>query len=166
MKISLCTVSMFWNGTNITTIPTFIYHDELTDSHSAFTDPFAPGHLVCRSATPLLMHWSRSADESRLSDQEFSLPFIHTRRGREIHRPPIYSRLSQNPDSPITISNPATESEWNGLWRCNEFDRPEILYVALYARVPGKPSYLRGRGFCEDSPPNVTLCFRLWCYNT
>ena len=53
----LLTVIMRWNGTDITGIPTLIYHDELLFSNGPITDPFGPGRLICEIQEDTPVTW-------------------------------------------------------------------------------------------------------------
>ena len=129
---------MTWNGTDITNIPTFIYHDELTDN-LFFTDPNGPGSLVCTSVGLRNVLWAYPTDDSNIGILiDNSQNFVHSRLGGE-SLPPIRSRLSRNPNNPITT--PRTDERANGLWRCSEQYVGSVLHVGIYARVPGEFSY-------------------------
>ena len=123
---------MTWNGTDITGVPTLIYHDELLSYNGPNNHPDAPGRLLCISRTPRPIYWSYPTDASRIPLLDTSDNFFHRRGGSN----PVLSRLSRNSENPITT--PRTDQRANGLWRCNENNGP-TLYVGLYARVPGEP---------------------------
>ena len=126
---------MTWNGTNITNIPTFIYHDELTDEDiSNKTDINGPGILVCTSVALRDISWAHPTYSSSIDLTDNTQNFLHSRLG-SVSAPPIHSLLSRNPDNPIVT--PRTDEPANGLWRCSESSGP-VLHVGIYARVPGE----------------------------
>ncbi len=119
---------MWWNGTEITGIPTLIYHDELVISTSIVTDPNGPGHLICRSETQEVVDWLDVHDNSVTT--ETSGNFFQQRMtttGLAL------SRLSQN----IPFSLPIVRDvRTSGLWACGTSN--SLQYVGLYARLLGK----------------------------
>ena len=121
-------LSMTWNGTDITGLPTLIYHDELITSTGPITYPYGPGRLVCRldNEEATQVQWFH-ANGNRVTTQTNG-NFIQTRSSG----PPIISRLSMN----IPISSPRTDSLTNGLWFCRANNK--TLYVGLYSRIPGE----------------------------
>ena len=126
---------MTWNGTDISDVPTFIYHDELTDK-PGFNES---GTLLCISRVPSGVFWSY-ADNRGIVLSDRSQNFLHLQSGN-LSDPPIQARLSRNPSNPITT--PRTDRRANGLWRCFEHKGPTyiigpLFYVGLYARVPGE----------------------------
>ena len=127
---------MTWNGTVINNVPTFIYHDELTNSRT-YTDSKEPGYLVCTSTAIMEIRWSYPTDASVISAGDFSQNFFHYRVGR-FHNPPLRARLQINPFNHIRA--PRTDARANGLWRCHELSGP-TLHVGIYARVPGELPY-------------------------
>ena len=58
---------MTWNGTDITGVPTFIYHDELVTGTTPISDPNGPGRLICRSSSSIEIHWAFVRNGYRVS---------------------------------------------------------------------------------------------------
>lgn len=124
---------MMWNGTVITSdTPTLIFHDELFSSTGPITNSIGPGRLICTSQTPSIVYWAYTTSNSRITAGDTTDNFFHQREGTD----PVVSRLSLNPDNPITTTQ-ATDQRINGLWRCNEDNWPTI-YVGIYARAQGQ----------------------------
>ena len=126
---------MTWNGTDISDVPTLIYHDELTDK-PGFD---GSGTLLCTSRRSLSVSWSYP-DNIEIGLSDSSQSFLHLQSGN-LGDPPIRARLSRNPSNPITT--PRTDRRANGLWRCFQHKGPKYslgspIHVAIYARVPGE----------------------------
>ena len=122
---------MMWNGTDITRIPTFIYHDELLTGTGPISF-FVPGTLVCYSTNMIRIEWefvenghyvsTSTTGENQNFFQRITVGTIAS-----------FSRLS----TLGSITTPSTDPALNGLWRCGPDGGP-TLHVGLYGRVQGK----------------------------
>ena len=127
-----------WNGTDITGIPTLIYHDELiTSIDNLITDPNGAGSLICSSVNETVLYWITTNNFNALRPAYTSGYFKQTREHRG-SAPPSLTQLSlclPLPDPPLM------SSDLNGLWSCRDFAIPgENLgpHVGVYSRAPGK----------------------------
>ena len=119
---------MRWNGTDITGVPTLIYHDELiTSTDNVITDPDGEGSLICSSVAQTTVSWMsiRGSNATTQSNGNFK----QTRAAG----PPSLSQLTLGSD-PITT--PRTDTVSNGLWSCCA--NGAHLYVGLYGRIASK----------------------------
>ena len=116
---------MRWNGTDITGVPTFIYHDELLliSKDSMITNPDENGSLICT-----ITRWFVTGGKPVTTG--FNGNFIQ----REVAGPPTLFQVALNSLHPITT--PRTNATTNGLWFC----RTSVtrLYVGLYGRAQGE----------------------------
>ena len=120
---------MRWNGTDITGVPTFIYHDELlTTNDSMITDPDGQGSLICRFEMQTTVYWSVVHGDPVSNATNGN--FIQTRATG----PPSLSRVALNSIRPITT--PRTDDFTNGLWFCSA--NGMRLHVGLYGRAQGE----------------------------
>ncbi len=130
---------MRWNGTDITGVPTFIYHDELLFQTGVLTDINAPGRLVCVFPTETTVTWER-VDGSSISSSTRDRDEFFQRR--QTSAPPSVSRLTTTQH--FSRTTPLTDSRFNGLWTCRANAVPaDRLHVGLYARAEGEPNYSR-----------------------
>ena len=123
---------MRWNGSDITGIPTFIFHDELVDGLDQLSSPpttpevDGPGRLVCRSETQATINWLLAN----------GVPVTTSSNGNFVQRrfstgAPSYSRMGIGvPLDPIFVR---TDDVTNGLFSCNASGMT-TLYVGLYGR--------------------------------
>ena len=118
---------MRWNGTDITGVPTFIYHDELiagTPGANLAPDPDGPGVLSCTSASgTTTVNWN-SID--RAIDPTITTGNILLRIGT------MRSQLLQNAYNPFPTGG-RQETLFNGLWSCMPLNGAR-LHVGLYFR--------------------------------
>ena len=124
IRIVFLIVTMRWNGTDITGIPTFIYHDELATSIGNITDPNGQGSLICSSVAQTTIVWKRV--------DEVNVNFHNKGSFQQIGSP----NLSQLALGNGFNSTPRIESFINGLWCCTTSGAR--LHVGIYTRVPGK----------------------------
>ena len=119
---------MLWNGTNITGVPTLIYHDELYPNDREY-DPNGPGSLTCRVEGPLV-RWFMTDGNFPGND------FTTIRRNTQNLS---WARLARVP-SLLTAVEAAENPIYNGLMICrdNSDTRNTHYHVGLYARDPGK----------------------------
>ncbi len=120
---------MRWNGTDITGIPTMIYHDELiTSQDDAIADPDGSGSLICSFVAWLDIDWFGVTDAAG----DITTGNGGNFKQRKERGPPSLSQLIQsNP-----VSNPRGDDNTNGLWYCS-ISGMTPLYVGLYSRIPG-----------------------------
>ena len=122
-----------WNNTDITGIPTFIFHDELITGFPDTTlpsDSDGPGVLSCSSAsgtTTIIWHYV----DRQISVSAFG-NFI-LRRGT------MRSQLLQNANNRLPTGG-RPEAFLNGLWSCEQGGTR--LHVGLYGRFS---SELKGK---------------------
>ena len=115
---------MRWNGTDITGIPTFIYHHELIaglPDEDLLPDPDGPGVLSC-SATFGTISWNFV---DRMINPEQLIGNFKLRLGR------ARSQVLQNANHRLEVGK-RTEAFLNGLWSCEQGGTR--LYVGVYAR--------------------------------
>ena len=114
-------VTMRWNGTNITGVPTFIYHDELATRTDGTISPDGPGSLICSIPANISVTWSLVND--------IPVSFLATRSFHQIQKveTPSLSQLALG-----SGGHPRSESFVNGLWFCRTSGAR--LYVGIYAR--------------------------------
>ena len=123
-------VTMRWNGTDITGVPTLIYHDELvTSTDNVITDPDGQGSLICSSVAQTTVSWVSVSGSTTVTHSNGN--FKQTRAAG----PPSLSQLTLGGD-PITT--PRTDVAANGLWSCSASGTQ--LHVGLYGRVQGMSS--------------------------
>ncbi len=120
---------MWWNGTDITEIPTLIYHDELiTSQDNAITNINGPGSLACRFIAWLDINWfgvtDAAGDITTGNDGNF--------KQRKERGPPSLSQLTQS----VPVSTPRWDDNTNGLWYCS-ISGMTPLYVGIYGRING-----------------------------
>ncbi len=121
MKIA---VSVRWNGTDITGIPTLIYHDELYTGNGPITDPDGPGRLICNSSLSLPLFFWRSADGFGIGSLTPNFDQI-----KQIVVLTNMSRLSVT--APFVAPN--FNERFNGLWEC--YSGGFHVHVGIYARA-------------------------------
>ena len=121
---------MTWNGTDITGVPTFIYHDELFRGTGPITDPDGPGRLICRSLT-------QTAQPVRWLDVSGSIVRdLHSQSSAFFQRRKTLSNVELSRLSLSTTYTIMRRANTSGLWICGP---PGMrVYVGLYARVEGK----------------------------
>ena len=121
--------TMRWNGTDITGVPTFIYHDELiagAPNTSLAPDPDGPGVLSCSSETiqtTTTINWHLTVDH--MIDPENITGNFLLRLGS------MRSQVLQNEDS-LFPTGGRSEYFFNGLWSCTQ-DGTRV-HVGLYSR--------------------------------
>ena len=122
----MCAVTMRWNGTDITRVPTFIYHDELIagpPGASLASDPDGPGVLVCCSgSSETTINWNFV---DRMVDPVTTTGNILLRIGT------MRSQVLQNENNRLP-SGGRPEAFLNGLWSCTQGGTR--LHVGLYNR--------------------------------
>ena len=120
---------MRWNGTVITGVPTFLYHDELlTSSADTITDPDGQGSLICRSETQTTVNWFTPINSPVATTDVGN--FIQARATG----PPSLSRVTLN--RPFEVF-PRVDAVTNGLWSCTANGMP-TLSVGIYGRAQGE----------------------------
>ena len=127
-------VSVFWNGTNITGVPTFIYHDELINRSSFNNVSDGPGRLICRSETLRLVRWLYVNGNIVQPAPNLNLYFDQTMENTSD------ASLSQ-----LSLSSTFSQrksSTTSGLWLCGPSQMRLCgfqmrLYVGLFARIRG-----------------------------
>ena len=120
-------MTMRWNGTNITGVPTFIYHDELTagtPNTNLAPDPDGPGVLSCSSDTiqttaPINWHFVDRRIDPANTTRGFLLRLESTR-----------SQVLQ--DIVHLQTGGRQEAFLNGLWSCTQDGAR--FHVGLYSR--------------------------------
>ena len=119
---------MRWQGTDITGVPTLIYHDELIIStDNVITNPDGQGSLICSSVAQTTVSWMHVNGRTATTNSNGN--FKQTRAAG----PPSLSQLTLG-GVPITTTR--TDAVTNGLWSCSASGTR--LHVGLYGRVQGK----------------------------
>ena len=120
----LLLVTMRWNGTDITRVPTFIFHDELIAGNATLPpDPDGPGVLSCSSASgTTTINWNFV---DRIIIPAGTGSIILKNNGT------IKSQVLQNESRPLPTGG-RPEAFLNGLWSCTQGGTR--LHVGLYFR--------------------------------
>ena len=122
----MCTVTMNWNGTDITGVPTFIVQDELRTGAPIGSHSDGPGVLSCRSKiSGGTINWHYA---DRMISASSNGNFI-VRLGS------IRSQVLQNENNLLPTGG-RPEAFLNGLWSCTQDG--VRLHVGLYSRSPGE----------------------------
>ena len=118
---------MRWNGTDITGIPTLIYHDELTNYYGSITDPNGPGRLICNTSFPLNeVNWLHP-NRNGAASLGWHGPFLQKKETGLLTN---IIRLS-NYNEPFIAPN--INPMYNGLWYCARYE--DRVHVGIYGRA-------------------------------
>ena len=116
---------MRWNGTDITNVPTVIFHEELLVSNygdDVIPDPDGPGSLICSSETVANVTWLFPA-------AAIATVGVDSFRQRRETGPPTLAQLTRS--NYADRIGPRNDPHANGLWRC-EAEGVPTLDVGLY----------------------------------
>ena len=119
---------MRWNGTDITGVPTLIYHDELiTSTDDVITDPDGQGSLICYSTAGTVV-W--------VLVPTTAVPTKNTGNFKQTKN----NNSSQLTLGGVPLTQQRTDAVTNGLWSCRASTTQSLprLFVGLYGRVQGK----------------------------